>query len=81
MNKSKEQVADDIVVSITQSVSIFKKELKDKQISDPMTIVMLCTSVLVGLISARLGVSKEVDDAIEITNKLTKDLEKNNEKI
>jgi hypothetical protein len=81
MNKTKEQVADDIVVSITQSVSLLKKELKNKQVSDQMTIVMLSTSVLVGLIAAKLGIAKELDDAIEITNKLTKDMEKEDEKV
>jgi hypothetical protein len=81
MNKTKEQVADDIVVSITQSVSLLKKELKNKQVSDQMTIVMLSTSVLVGLIAAKLGIAKELDDAIEITNKLTKDMEKDDEKV
>lgn len=81
MNKTKEQVADDIVVSITQSVSLLKKELKNKQVNDQMTIVMLSTSVLVGLIAAKLGIAKELDDAIEITNKLTKDMEKDDEKV
>ncbi len=81
MNKTKEQVADDIVVSITQSVSLLKKELKDKEISDKMTLVMISTSVLVGLIAARLGIAKELDDAIEMTNKLSKDLEKDDEKV
>lgn len=81
MNKTKEQVADDIVVSITQSVSLLKKELKDKDISDKMTLVMISTSVLVGLIAARLGIAKELDDAIEMTNKLSKDLEKEDEKV
>ena len=81
MNKTKEQVADDIVVSITQSVSLLKKELKDKEISDKMTLVMISTSVLVGLIAARLGIAKELDDAIEMTNKLSKDLERDDEKV
>lgn len=69
LNLTKQQVADEIVVSVTKAVSILQKELREKQL-DNFTVANMAISFLIGILSSQLGVQEELQSALEILEKL-----------
>lgn len=69
LNLTKQQVADEIVVSVTKAVSILQKELREKQL-DNFTVANMAISFLIGILSSQIGVQEELQSALEILEKL-----------
>lgn len=70
-----QQIADEMVISVTEAVSIMQKEIKDK-VLDQQALVGMSMSFLMGILASKLGVQKELERSLDILDKLRKEQEK-----
>lgn len=76
IDKTTQQVADDIIVSMTQAIQVLKMKLpKDDTHINQQTIVNMAITFFVGILATHLGIQKELDSSLSIMENLRKEKE------